>query len=114
MAFDLQTFRRPCDIGFRVEVHDADHPRRNCTFDPGGNMRARDPSHTGDAQACLDHLRWRRSGGPFISFFTNWNAALRRQRWMIEQEQGATEVLIVAVWLKGLPGVWSCALLITY
>lgn len=70
-------------------------------------MRARDPSRAGDAQACLDHLRWRRSEGPFISFFTNWNAALRRQQWMIEQEQGATEVLIVAVWLKGLPVVYD-------
>ncbi|KAI8648836.1 hypothetical protein NCS56_01499600 [Fusarium sp. Ph1] len=107
MAFDLQTFRRACDIGFRVEVHDADHPRRNCTFDQGGNMRARDPSRTGDAQACLDHLRWWRLEGPFISFSTNWNTALRRRRRMIEQEQGATEVLIVAVWLKGLPGVYD-------
>lgn len=105
MAFNLQKFHRPCDIGFRVEVHD-NHRLRNCTFDEYGNMRARNPLRPGDAQACRDHLKWPRlEGGPFVSFFTSWNAALRRRQWMIER--GATEVVIVAVWLKDLPGIYD-------
>lgn len=86
-------------------VHDVHHPRRNCTFDQLGNMRARNPSRSADARACLDHLSWRRPGGPFISFFTSWNAALHWRQWMIKQ--GATEVVIVAVWLEGLPGIYD-------
>ncbi|EXK25165.1 hypothetical protein FOMG_18168 [Fusarium oxysporum f. sp. melonis 26406] len=104
MAFNLQEFHWPRDIGFRVEVHD-NHRLRNCTFDEHGNMIARNPSRLGDAQACRDHLLWQGPGGPFVSFFTNWNAALRRRQWMIEQ--GAIEVVIVAVWLKELSGTYD-------
>ncbi|PTB59390.1 hypothetical protein M431DRAFT_75816 [Trichoderma harzianum CBS 226.95] len=63
-------------------------------------MVARNPWRAGDAQACSDHLQWRQREGPFISFFTSWNAALRRQHWLINN--GAREVIIVAVWLDGL------------
>lgn len=105
MTFDLQSCRRRCSVGFRVEVLDVRHPRRNCTFDQHGNMGARNPSRSADARACFDHLSWRGSGGPFISFFTNWNAALHRRQRMIEQ--GATEVVIVAVWLEGFPGIYD-------
>ncbi|WKT53773.1 hypothetical protein QSH57_004357 [Fusarium oxysporum f. sp. vasinfectum] len=104
MAFNLQEFHWPCDIGFRVEVHN-NHHLRNCTFDEHGNMIARNPSRPGDAQACRDHLMWQGPGGPFVSFFTNWNAALQRRQWMIKH--GATEVVIVAVWLKELPGIYD-------
>ncbi|KAL6811077.1 hypothetical protein GGI42DRAFT_207692 [Trichoderma sp. SZMC 28013] len=100
MAFDLQNYRRQPDIGFRVEAHG-----RNCTFDKHGNMIARNPWRTGDAQACSDHLQWRRRDGPFILFFTSWNAALRRQQQMLSW--GAEEVVIVAVWLNGLPSVYD-------
>ncbi|KAI5925840.1 hypothetical protein F4810DRAFT_658500 [Camillea tinctor] len=109
MTFDLQSFCRPWDIGFRVEVHD-DHPVRNCTFDQHGNMTARNPSRSADAQACSDHLRWHKRGGPFISFFTNWNAALQRWRWMVKKK-GVTKVIIVAVWLEGLPRVYDAFLM---
>ncbi|KAH7199208.1 hypothetical protein BKA60DRAFT_583176 [Fusarium oxysporum] len=104
MAFNLQEFHWPCDIGFRVEVHN-NHRLQNCTFDENGNMIARNPSRPGDAQACRDYLLWQRPGGPFVSFFTNWYAALRRRQWMIEQ--GATEVVIVAVWLKELSRIYD-------
>ncbi|KAL6824015.1 hypothetical protein V8C40DRAFT_28990 [Trichoderma camerunense] len=96
MAFDLQTYRCQRSIGFRVESHG-----QNCTFDDEGNMVARNPWRTGDAQACSDHFRWgSRRKGPFISFFTSWRAALRRRQWMLNN--GASEVFIVAVWLDGL------------
>lgn len=101
MAFDLQSYSRHPDIGFRVEVHG-----QNCTFDDDGNMRARNPSRTGDAQACSDHFRWgSRRKGPFISFFTSWNAALQRQQLMLRR--GAEDVVIVAVWLTGLSLVYD-------
>ncbi|KAL7936041.1 hypothetical protein V8C35DRAFT_296684 [Trichoderma chlorosporum] len=109
MAFDLQAFRCSRDIGFRVEVHDRNHPKRNCTFDKYGNMRARNPMHNGDAQACRDHLRWKGGGGPFISFFASWRAALCRRQTMIGW--GAREVIIVAVWLRGLPRVYDASLI---
>ncbi|KAL7959981.1 hypothetical protein V8C34DRAFT_277926 [Trichoderma compactum] len=100
MAFDLQTYRCQRSIGFRVEVHDENHPYQNCTFNDG-DMIARNPWRTGDAQACRDHFRWgSRRRGPFISFFTSWKAALRRQQLMLSR--GAEEVDIVAVWLNGL------------
>ncbi|KID90370.1 hypothetical protein MAJ_10966, partial [Metarhizium majus ARSEF 297] len=125
MDFDLQAFRRPCAIGFRVEVHDQGHRFQNCTFQgQHGNMRAHDHLRVADRQTCLYHLRGRPedpcycrrpkedcvcnrwwTGSPLISFFTNWNAALRRRQRMIDE--GATEVLIIAVWLKGLPGVYD-------
>ncbi|KAJ4860516.1 hypothetical protein T069G_05504 [Trichoderma breve] len=68
-------------------------------------MRARNPSRTADAQACSDHLQWRPREGPFISFFTSWNAALQRQQLVLRRR--AEEVVIVAVWLKGLPVVYD-------
>ena len=101
MAFNLNDFHRPCSIGFRVEVHDAHHRARNWTIRENGDMRARCPARCADATAVRDHLSWRRTIGPFISFFTNWNMALNRWRRMIQS--GASNVVIVAVWLRGLP-----------
>ncbi|KAL6690420.1 hypothetical protein J3F84DRAFT_211737 [Trichoderma pleuroticola] len=46
-----------------------------------------------------------RGGGAFISFFTSWSAALRRRQFMLSW--AAEEVVIVAVWLKGLPLVYD-------
>jgi hypothetical protein len=37
--------------------------------------------------------------------FTNWNAALKRRAFFIEK--GATDVVIIAVWLKGLARVYD-------
>ncbi|GAB0139118.1 hypothetical protein EsDP_00007333 [Epichloe bromicola] len=124
MRFDVQAFRRRCAFAFRVEVHDQDHYFRNCTFyDRNGNMRAHNPQRNGDAQAYFEHLSpWQRKycfcrrreeeplcerckGSPFISFFTDWNAALRRRQRMIDE--GAKEVLTVAVWLQDLPGIYD-------
>lgn len=100
MPFNLDACRRECGVAFRVEAHDDHHLRQNCTFDDDGNMKPRDPWCKNIAQAYKNHLSWKRVGTPFISFFTNWNAALRRRQWMLEQ--GARKVLIVAVWLGGL------------
>ncbi|OAQ96633.1 hypothetical protein LLEC1_07523 [Akanthomyces lecanii] len=105
MAFDMRAFYRPCAIGFRVEVHDQHHEHRNCTFDDSGNMDARDPTRSADALSCLDHLGWRKVRGPFISFFTDWTAALRRRQWIISR--GASAVSIIVVWLKGLTGTYD-------
>ncbi|KAK2592791.1 hypothetical protein QQS21_009495 [Conoideocrella luteorostrata] len=105
MDFNLQDFRWPCDIGFRVEVHDTNHRLRNCTFDDDGNMIPRDLFRSADSQACFDHLRWQRPGGPFISFFTTWSAALQRRQWVIDR--GATSPVIVAVYLRELLSVYD-------
>ncbi|KAK4235006.1 hypothetical protein C8A03DRAFT_46782 [Achaetomium macrosporum] len=58
------------------------------------------------AQTCRDHLNWNsRRPGPFISMCTNWNKALARRSQYLDQ--GATSVVIVAVWLKGLSAVYD-------
>ncbi|UKZ77663.1 hypothetical protein TrVFT333_005387 [Trichoderma virens FT-333] len=79
-AFKLQAFRRDCEIGFRAE-------------------------RPGDGQACFDHLLWKQQRGPFISFFTSWRAAVCWRQMMIKK--GAKNVIIVAVWLEGLPLVYD-------
>lgn len=93
MAFDLQDYRCQRNIGFRVEAHG-----QNCTFDDDGNMVARNPWRTGDAQACSDHLRWEPREGPFISFFTSWNAALKRQQLMLRR--GAEDIVDMGLAMK--------------
>jgi hypothetical protein len=105
MSFDLDQFRWSCDIGYRVEVHDQLHIYRNSTFDGHGNMVVRDPHRHDYQQACWDHLSARTVGGPFMSFFRTWQAALRR--WQRMRKLGAQNVFIVAVWLKGLGGVYD-------
>lgn len=57
----------------------------------------------------IEHLEWKGTGGPLISFFTNWNAALRRRQRMIDD--AAKEVVIIAVWLKHLASVYDAAAL---
>lgn len=94
---EMGDFESPCDIGFRVEVDDDDHWRRNSTLDSCPYMMSRNPDRRPDLNACHDHLTWRKVTTPFISFFTNWDAALRRRQMMIDE--GAKKAVILAVWL---------------
>ncbi|KAM9877596.1 hypothetical protein VDGL01_08332 [Verticillium dahliae] len=94
--------RFPLQVGFRVEVHDAEHQSENNTFRRGeGSMVARDPSRDLDDDAFRDHLTWgSRRAGPLISFTSNWNRAMERRKRFIEDK--AQNIVVIAVWLEGL------------
>lgn len=82
---------------FRIESF------HNCTFRRfgGGSMVARRPHRTPDEQAFRDHLdKDGRQEGPFISFTRSWTRALHIREQFFEN--GATEVIIIAVWLGDL------------
>ena len=64
-------------------------------------MVAREPRRGLDDDTFRDHLTWRsRCPGPFISFTTNWNSAMKRRKTFINQ--GAQNIIVIAVWLEGL------------
>lgn len=63
-------------------------------------MIARDPSRGLDDGVFRDHISWNRRAGPLISFSSNWNKAMRRRGKFIDQ--GAQNVIVIAVWLEGL------------
>lgn len=98
----MDRYRSSLEVGFRVEVHDPQHRSENNTFRCGeGSMVARDPCRGLSNRAFQDHLTWRsRRAGPFISFSNNWNRAMKRRKTFIEQ--GAQNIIVIAVWLKGL------------
>ncbi|CAJ2511020.1 Uu.00g066450.m01.CDS01 [Anthostomella pinea] len=47
------------------------------------------------------HMAWdSQYSSPFISFFSDWNVAVRRRKWIMAN--GGAEVVILAVWAKDL------------
>lgn len=101
MAFNINSFRCHIDITFRVEFCNTKGWQNSTFRDQSGNMSPRDATRHPDTAACRDHLDIQsRRPGPFISMFTNWNAALAKREDFIKK--GATNVVIVAVWSKGL------------
>lgn len=99
---DWSGYRWDVRMGFRVEVHDRGHPSENKTFRYGqGSMVPRDPLRPLDAGAFRDHLNWgSRHAGPPLSFTSKWERAMIRMQRFIEQ--GARDVVVLAVWLEGL------------
>ena len=89
-------------VGFRVEVHDAQHRSENNTFRHGErSMVARNPWRVLDSDVFRDHLTWGcRCAGPLISFTSNWDLAMVRRKRFIEDK--AQNVVVIAVWLEGL------------
>ncbi|KAF5568112.1 hypothetical protein FNAPI_331 [Fusarium napiforme] len=93
-------------IGFRVECHD-----KNCDFASQHSINfssIRPRCYISDDdfwQAAEDHLSWKHVRTPFVSFFRSWERALKWREHLIER--GAREIMIVAVWLKDLSGVYD-------
>ncbi|KAK7745799.1 hypothetical protein SLS53_002516 [Cytospora paraplurivora] len=99
--------RRPY-IGFRVEGSDAltipgagRGPSRDCWFNNETYLRPRasPPWNRPTAETFRSHLTWDRSKpSPLVSFYTTWEAALRRRDKFIRW--GATEIQIYVVWIR--------------
>ncbi|KLO87024.1 uncharacterized protein LW93_12882 [Fusarium fujikuroi] len=93
-------------IGFRVECHD-----KNCDFASQhsinfSSIRPRCGISVIDFwHAAEDHLSWKHIRTPFVSFFRSWERALNWRKRLIER--GGKGVMIVAVWLKDLSGVYD-------
>ncbi|KAG5747804.1 hypothetical protein H9Q69_009763 [Fusarium xylarioides] len=92
-------------VGFRVECHD-----NSCRFasQHSTNFNSIRPRYISDDdfwQAAENHLLWKRVRTPFVSFFTSWERALNWRKHLIER--GGREIMIVAVWLKDLSGVYD-------
>ncbi|RKL47384.1 hypothetical protein BFJ72_g2375 [Fusarium proliferatum] len=93
-------------IGFRVECHD-----KNCDFASQhsinfGSIRPRCGISVVDFwHAAEDHLSWKHIRTPFVSFFRSWERALNWRKRLIER--GGKGIMIVAVWLKDLSGVYD-------
>ncbi|KAI0543673.1 hypothetical protein F4679DRAFT_91654 [Xylaria curta] len=90
----------PCktnlSLGFRVECH------LSSTFrGPPGSMIPRNPERGLDNDAFKDHFDWHcRRRGPFISFFSEWDRALRWRGTLINL--GYRDIVVIAVWLDDL------------
>ncbi|KAI1424310.1 hypothetical protein F5Y12DRAFT_461847 [Xylaria sp. FL1777] len=64
-------------------------------------MISRNPMRNLDEGAFRDHFEWGcHRTGPFISFFSDWNRALRWREMLISK--GGQNIVVIAVWLHGL------------
>ncbi|EWG49590.1 hypothetical protein FVEG_09078 [Fusarium verticillioides 7600] len=84
-------------IGFRVECHD------NINL---SSIRPRCYISDDDFwQAAESHLSWKPVRTPFVSFFRSWERALKWRKRLIKRK--GKGIMIVAVWLKDLSGVYD-------
>jgi hypothetical protein len=97
----LQT---PPVVLLRVECHDRNSPVYNETF-KDFNMVARGPNRPITRQAFDDCLSWEKVNTPFIPFTSKWERALKRRRRLIQE--GQKDVVIIAIWSKGLRNVYD-------
>ena len=96
--------RVPPVVLLRVERHDKNSLAYYETF-KDFNMVARSPDRPISRQAFDDCLSWKKINTPFIPFFSKWERALAWRRSLIEQ--GEKDVVIVAIWSKGLHNVYD-------
>jgi hypothetical protein len=94
----------PPVVLLRVECHDQNSRAYNGTF-KDSNMVARDPCTLITRQAFDNCLSWRHIKTPFIPFTNSWRRALQRKQRLIED--GQKDVVIIAIWAKGLPNVYD-------
>lgn len=95
---------KPPVVLLRVECHDTNSPAYNGTFQ-NFNMVARGPNRPITRQAFDDCLSWKKVNTPFIPFTSRWEQALRIRRRLIKD--GLNNVVIVAIWAKGLRNVYD-------
>lgn len=96
------------NIGFRVEFTEVRNRFYNESLDPAGGMypRTGSVSHELWWDACHSHLSWdRQRATPFISMFRTWERVTRWRKHMLLK--GARDAVIIAVWLKGKPGIYD-------
>ncbi|KAH2362356.1 hypothetical protein KXV92_007135 [Aspergillus fumigatus] len=51
------------------------------------------------------HLSWKRQPTRFLSFFSSWRRAMKRRESL--EQNGEEDIVVIAVWAKDLPGVYS-------
>ncbi|KAJ2987847.1 hypothetical protein NUW58_g4286 [Xylaria curta] len=95
-TFDLwATHTADLGVGFRVEG-DGNNTFRGSL----GSMVSRDPLRSVDINTFRDHFDWNcYTGGPFISFFGEWDRALGWRQMLIDN--GWQNIVVIAVWLGG-------------
>lgn len=77
---------------------------RNTTF-RASNLVARGPDMPITGKAFHDCLSWNRVPTPFIPFTNSWERAMQRREKLIED--GERDVIIIAIWAKGLHDVYD-------
>lgn len=93
-------------IGFRVECHDKSCRAASQHFINLSSIRSRGYISDDDFwQAAENHLSWKPVRTPFVSFFRSWERALKWREHLIERK--GKGIMIVAVWLKDLSGVYN-------
>lgn len=102
--FSPQPETPPPRFLFRVECHDRSSRHYNCSFN-GFDMTAKDPTRGLDGRAFDDHLSWTRRPTPFLSFFSDWDVALKKRRRMLDKE--ANNVVIIVIRTEGLRNLYS-------
>ncbi|PVH91433.1 hypothetical protein DM02DRAFT_342728 [Periconia macrospinosa] len=89
---------------FRVECHDQSSRYYNCSF-TNFHMTARFPTRIVNESAFRDHFSWSHTPTPFLSFSNDWNKALARRRWMLDN--GAKDIVLIAVETRDLRNVYN-------
>ena len=69
------------------------------------DLVSRDPGRRITRQAFDDCLSWEHVETPFIPFFRSWKKVLKRRQWLMEK--GREDVMIIAMWSRGLRNVYD-------
>ncbi|KAI1495523.1 hypothetical protein F5X99DRAFT_415039 [Biscogniauxia marginata] len=79
----------------------------NGGFDWKGNLRPRWPLETATVslESFDDHMSWKHVPTPYISFFSDWNTAMRRISWIFSK--GGRRISIIAIWGRDLEHLYN-------
>lgn len=69
------------------------------------DLVSRGPDRLLSRQAFNDYLSWRHVDTPIIPFTRSWNKVLNRRQRLIEE--GRKDVIIIAIWSRGLRNVYD-------
>ncbi|KAH6867696.1 hypothetical protein B0T10DRAFT_502205 [Thelonectria olida] len=93
-------------IGFRVECHNPGLDCYNARLFDGSILPRSAPIDQTWSEAVNTHLSWTHQPTPFVSFFVSWQRAMGWRRWLI-RSKNATNIVVIAVWLRDKPGVYD-------
>lgn len=96
-------------LAFRVECHDRTSKVYNMSLVRGGlgGMTPRRDRFVGGSFEVTSELRLMAAheATPFVPFWSSWEKALQWRDWMLEN--GGKDIVVVVVWLGGMPGVYD-------
>ncbi|KAJ6197806.1 hypothetical protein J3E72DRAFT_192606 [Bipolaris maydis] len=102
----LSPLRDPPVILFRTECHDRNSAAYNSTF-RNFNIVSRGPHILLTREAFDNCLSWKKVNTPLIPFTKSWKRAIRRRQRLLED--GNKEIVIIAIWAKGLQNVYDAS-----